>query len=315
MTGRVLQCGALPVFYLSEDAVIFRLLPVIVIGVFFSAGLCPPAAGIVIDDFTVGQYSATGGATNVVQAGLDDQHVVGGERKFSFGGGLNSSNALTIDSADSQLTFTSGTSSRGYFDITYGATTPLNVDFMAQGHDRFRFVFSNVTAPEPYLSSFSVITTPTTNTFTTTLNSAFNAFSGTPGGIAEIPFKTTLGNVSRISIYVGRFAAGGSFTIESIGTAGPPLQGDYNRDGVVDMADYAEWRRLFGKSTSGGVLLTADGNGNGVVDQADYVLWRRSVGQVTIAGIAAVPEPTTICIAVIVAAIVGGAMRSRLYRR
>ena len=74
----------------------------------------------------------------------------------------------------------------------------------------------------------------------------------------------------------------------------PRLSGDYNRDGVVDGADYIVWRRAM----QGGGDLAADGSRDGVVDQADYDVWRTHFGQTAGNGAgaianAAVPEPAT----------------------
>jgi hypothetical protein len=52
------------------------------------------------------------------------------------------------------------------------------------------------------------------------------------------------------------------------------IDGDYERDGDVDQADYSKWRQNFGSTT----MLDADGNLNGVVDAADYVIWRNNLG-------------------------------------
>jgi hypothetical protein len=52
------------------------------------------------------------------------------------------------------------------------------------------------------------------------------------------------------------------------------LPGDYNRDGVVDSADYIVWRNSMGSTGS----LAADGNGNGTIDLGDYSLWRSRFG-------------------------------------
>ncbi|MEO0530061.1 MAG: endo-1,4-beta-xylanase, partial [Planctomycetota bacterium] len=70
------------------------------------------------------------------------------------------------------------------------------------------------------------------------------------------------------------------------------LQGDYNRDGVVDAADYTAWRDARGTSvaTAG---LGADGNGDGTVDDADLAIWRANFGQ-RLAESTAIPEPTTL---------------------
>jgi hypothetical protein len=67
--------------------------------------------------------------------------------------------------------------------------------------------------------------------------------------------------------------------------AASALPGDYSRDGIVDTADYDEWKRTFG----------------GTMDAADYVVWRKNFGA-SLPGVvggasghgALVPEPTTV---------------------
>ncbi|MCC7474311.1 MAG: hypothetical protein IT425_02855 [Pirellulales bacterium] len=75
------------------------------------------------------------------------------------------------------------------------------------------------------------------------------------------------------------------------------LEGDYNRDGIVDSADYTVWRHSFGNAvaTPGD---GADGNRNGSIDLGDYQFWRERFGNVAGAGMGsaaalAVPEPAT----------------------
>ncbi|MEM8864712.1 MAG: polysaccharide lyase [Planctomycetota bacterium] len=67
--------------------------------------------------------------------------------------------------------------------------------------------------------------------------------------------------------------------------------GDYNRDGVVDVADYTVWRDAYGSTTS----LAADGNGDGAVDIDDYLLWNEAFtgtsSAASVSAFAAVPEP------------------------
>ncbi len=73
------------------------------------------------------------------------------------------------------------------------------------------------------------------------------------------------------------------------------VPGDYNNNGVVDMADYVVWRASNGQTGAG---LAADGNNDGAVNTADYDYWRARFGNTAGAGsgtgnAAAVPEPAT----------------------
>lgn len=63
----------------------------------------------------------------------------------------------------------------------------------------------------------------------------------------------------------------------------PELSGDYNRDLVVDAADYSVWRDALGAS---GVMpyFGADGVGDGTVDQDDYLVWKSNFGRVAESG-------------------------------
>ncbi len=73
------------------------------------------------------------------------------------------------------------------------------------------------------------------------------------------------------------------------------LAGDYNRDGVVDAADYVVWRRTYGTSVT--PFDGADGDGSGTVGDEDYPVWMTHFGDTSgsTAGatttLAAVPEP------------------------
>lgn len=55
----------------------------------------------------------------------------------------------------------------------------------------------------------------------------------------------------------------------------PQLAGDFNKNGVVDAADYVVWRNTLNQT---GVGLPADGNNNGVIDSGDYTVWRSNFG-------------------------------------
>jgi Dockerin type I domain len=51
------------------------------------------------------------------------------------------------------------------------------------------------------------------------------------------------------------------------------LPGDYNRNGLVDAADYTVWRNSLGTNRA-----AADGDGNGTVAAADYAFWKNRYG-------------------------------------
>jgi cyclophilin family peptidyl-prolyl cis-trans isomerase len=80
--------------------------------------------------------------------------------------------------------------------------------------------------------------------------------------------------------------------------------GDYNRDGVVNAADYIVWRNSRGTTVQVGTLVGngADGDRNGIINDSDYTIWRANIGNVR--GISSsgsgsdagstVPEQTTV---------------------
>jgi hypothetical protein len=90
---------------------------------------------------------------------------------------------------------------------------------------------------------------------------------------------------------------GGAVHVDDINFAVVPqvLPGDYNNDGVVDVADYVVWRKL---KNSEGSNLPADGDGNQVVNDEDLAYWSERFGNSSEsdAGANAAPEPaTSIC--------------------
>ncbi len=71
--------------------------------------------------------------------------------------------------------------------------------------------------------------------------------------------------------------------------------GDFNGDGVVNLADYAVWRNNLGSPAS---AINENGTGASVVSAADYQVWKDNFGTSYNGGIAAVaganvPEPAT----------------------
>lgn len=68
------------------------------------------------------------------------------------------------------------------------------------------------------------------------------------------------------------------------------LQGDYNRDGAVDAADYAVWRDSLGQEVAG-PGYGADGDGDSVIGPGDLAVWRANFG-LRVSPTQAVPEPS-----------------------
>jgi hypothetical protein len=67
--------------------------------------------------------------------------------------------------------------------------------------------------------------------------------------------------------------------------------GDYNGDGIVDVADYVVWRKTEGENVD--PLSGADGDGDGVIGPGDYDHWSARFGNVIGGGAGvAIPEPT-----------------------
>jgi hypothetical protein len=77
----------------------------------------------------------------------------------------------------------------------------------------------------------------------------------------------------------------------SLNSGPPAVPGDYNGNGVVDMADYVLWR-------NGGPLQN-EVSSSGTVDQLDYAAWRARFGNTSgsgsgLRGGTSVPEPVAI---------------------
>jgi hypothetical protein len=254
------------------------------------------SSAITIDDFSQGSYSHTRASSLTTQGGLDPAHTIGGRRDFAYGNPVPP-DTVQIDTNAGALSFSSP-SNFGYLDLMYGMGGPLGVNLLESGHDRFRFRFTDVVAQHAFFMWLSVNTPlPPSGNSLVDLSSGLVALSG-GGGVLEVPFRNYPANylnVNTIAIDLGRFPAGASFVLDEIVTAGPPMPGDYNRDGQVNDADFNEWKRHFGKSTVlGNALLAADGNADKHVDAADYIIWRKHVGTMigTISEPVGIPEPS-----------------------
>jgi hypothetical protein len=93
-------------------------------------------------------------------------------------------------------------------------------------------------------------------------------------------------------------------TLSDVGWSIASPAGDYNRNGVVDAADYVLWRDTRGQNVPAGT--GADGDGDGNVGITDYTFWRARFGNAIAASGAAVgldvgaaPEPASVVLAML----------------
>ncbi len=99
------------------------------------------------------------------------------------------------------------------------------------------------------------------------------------------------------------------------------IRGDFNRDGIVNAADYTVWRNSLGQEITSGT--GADGNVDGMVDEADYEVWKSHFGDVWLDGFgeqesffaAAAPEPGAFVLFALGIAILSVRARGRAFLR
>jgi hypothetical protein len=78
------------------------------------------------------------------------------------------------------------------------------------------------------------------------------------------------------------------------------IDGDYNRDGVVNIADYTVWRDTLGSTTDLRANGDDTGSSTGKIDQADFIIWETNFGIHAGSGASdSVPEPSTTALLVI----------------
>lgn len=117
--------------------------------------------------------------------------------------------------------------------------------------------------------------------------SILNAAGGINGAFGNVQFPALAGglyfDLARTPTSINVFVAG--------------IPGDFNRNGIVDSADYTVWRNTRGQT---GAALAADADNSGAIDQSDYNIWRAHFGERSTTGSASgastssVPETTSL---------------------
>ncbi len=104
-----------------------------------------------------------------------------------------------------------------------------------------------------------------------------------------VPIETPLGEIPVSIAISGAAVARGSFSVD----LAPSESADFDKNGVVDGADFLIWQANF-LTLSGGTSNTGDANGDGAVNGNDFLIWQRDFAHGGAGGgaVAAVPEPT-----------------------
>jgi cyclophilin family peptidyl-prolyl cis-trans isomerase len=148
--------------------------------------------------------------------------------------------------------------------------------------------------------------------------SYLNGFSPSVGN--KFTFLTASSITGTFSTFdLPQLAAGLVWNISKTNTAYALtiVAADFNRDGVVNTADYTLWRNTFNTNVT--PYSGADANGDGFINDLDYVIWRANLGNVqgTASGSgsgnlgpAGVPEPGSGVLAIIAVTYLAVARRS-----
>ncbi len=148
---------------------------------------------------------------------------------------------------------------------------------------------------------------------------ADSGFAFLGSGVTEVVGSLLLGGVIQVNGTYGATGSGAEYIFDEyfggtgllqVGTTPPLFAGDYNDDGVVDAADYVVWRNALGQPAG---TLPND-NTNTAIGEEQYLVWKSNYGNVATgsATMSAIPEPSTVALAVVM---LGAVMARRIGRR
>lgn len=128
-------------------------------------------------------------------------------------------------------------------------------------------------------------------------------FNPSEGQSFDILNWTTL-NGTFPSVSLPALAAGKTWDTSLLYTSGVisvALAGDFDSDGDVDGADFANWQTNFSKA-SGATRVQGDSDGDGDVDGADFIAWQTNFASTPGPAASPVPEPQTMQLGLLAAA-------------
>ncbi len=194
----------------------------------------------------------------------------------------------------------------GYFEVTLAAdpgdfpqeVSSQNVEVLSTDA---RLTFGlPIAATTPLLTGDPLDFSPNATTLRAALDNFPNAQPLVDGaGLVRIPYSVSPGATGEFPLVFGslnQLADANALSIPinatDVGRIRVRMAGDYNADGIVNLADYTVWRDNLGAPDD--TPLGGNGTG-GTVGQADYALWKANFGAsaASASASAAVPEPAT----------------------
>ncbi|MFO0792117.1 MAG: dockerin type I domain-containing protein [Pirellulales bacterium] len=136
-----------------------------------------------------------------------------------------------------------------------------NAEFLQNIPGEVAFLASDSIQPPAFPMAFN----PTTGQFDTAAMDAVSGWYWTKNSFAD---SSTSDNAGGVAAGAGDLGSGADVCV---------LPGDFNRNGVVDAADYVLWREQQNQMGAG---LAADANGDQTVNEIDYGIWRAHFGEV-----------------------------------
>jgi hypothetical protein len=242
-------------------------------------------------------YNASGAVT-VRNATFSGNHALNSSENSansSFGGSIFALNGI-VDIANSTMTAGAAFSGKAVYIIASGGSAMVNVESTIMANAGVSEHISDFTALQEFESDTLIITAsgnfirravplagtrdfdpllaplgnyggPTLTHALQTISEAINAGSN-PLGLSTDQRGSSFARV------VGGVADIGAYELQA---SSPALVGDFNRDSVVDAADFVMWQKT--KNTNVEPYSGADANGDTQVNEADLALWTENFGE------------------------------------
>ncbi len=110
------------------------------------------------------------------------------------------------------------------------------------------------------------------------LDGGYQPSAGTVFSVVEAGQRIGEFNSIDLPALAGGLTLSVEYSTNAVALTVDGVLGDYNKNGVVDLADYTVWRDALGQTGDG---LVADGDFSGTVDIGDYQVWKDNFGATT----------------------------------